>query len=1003
MEKYRVFAREKLLIWHDTVNSKNQEWLIVYLENNERSVGTNKQSGMKNPFKSTVLDKIRQDFNKNRRDRVIRINVNDLDIPVNNASQASSLISKIITGVFFSFDSMVAEYIHEIERLDALKALPGFNYFNYFMLKKRLATEHESLGLYGEALIQYDDLDVVFHERMEHIFQRDVIPWSKNFGAKGEFDDSSDDIFGEQKKDYYSLIADNSISLFDFQNYLISCQLKVLSKMNRPLEICVRTTEFVSAMSSSLLARKKDLVPFFVESWVFSVCLAVVNHCDETFASFPDPILFFRFRGELLNDAKKQLDKLGKEFGFLKAVPAHLFDPKADIKRKELHITNSDLREALKSIESFDALYRDITSKAWESFKVSGNPRKFRLLFSDLLNLDFYRGEWEEAYTSYKKFLEWDYIFRYLKDHDAFAQNSRSQDNREMVALEVLLVEIDSWTPFEVEILTRMIRCCTELQKNDNSVADIAFQACLLLIVHRHLINFQDYKSTMEFYFEKLLLLDSIVQGPYIYQINVGNLFDISIQQFYGDSFINSDGRTIKAEIMSRLPAELAIKGYSINMISENGYYGSTSIKFSLSNPIEALKPGLNTIYLHCSPHAQPGTYRPIGFSIECKNFVMRKNYTYEKTEKFYVRNLNCTPQFSFSFPRVTELSYDGMKMRLNITMTLKTQNSKINEETILRFSHKKDSLVLGLNQEYDELCANRRKDKLIIENEFIIRKSLPEAVTKTFEFVLTMHNSTKNKDGLILKLSLVSKASKSTELPFESDVYIPTHHFCRIVHRQDELQLTCTDVVKINNVSPTPWMMDISKEQFDKLGLNNEPILVKNSTGNFEDLEIEFDDTTLDIIRQIRENVEQLLTKRKINLDEDENYASFITFFLFLYSFPTVKVLNSAKRKIIDTGQTRIIPGSPWTSPKPSFFTLQTLMTELDARKSWNTLINLVSSMIFKGELKTKVQEILSVKDRELISCICDLIHDYWTDESRSTITRRESNSLKLLIKFSK
>lgn len=117
----------------------------------------------------------------------------------------------------------------------------------------------------------------------------------------------------------------NTISEFDFRCYLFARQCQLLGRLHKPVEICRRAQIFISTFSRAIKEHQANVGEYFLESWIFSSCMSVVNECEElaplTSMDSPNTIAFNAAKGELLDLARKQVDYfytfLGVLFGLI--------------------------------------------------------------------------------------------------------------------------------------------------------------------------------------------------------------------------------------------------------------------------------------------------------------------------------------------------------------------------------------------------------------------------------------------------------------------------------------------------------------------------------------------------------------------------------------------------------------------------------------------------------------------------------------------------------------
>lgn len=284
------------------------EWLIIHVivpntaaatqprtggKSSEGSSGStsDKSSTRWGKGSSTILEKLRADFNGSSRsavDRVaqIRIGINDVpyemlprvipaipgsynETPQENEAAWLDLVSKFKSLILASFDMRVGQYEEDIREKDAQRTLPGWNFCTFFVLKEGLARGFESVGLVEDALVGYDELAVgldaivreqsttgsgaehggsflEYTEDLKRQAEQARIAIYKDMGSDAvvETDDpidlqstqSAEHVANEiplnaTKKRYRELILSNDISIFDFRCYLFARQLSLLLRI----------------------------------------------------------------------------------------------------------------------------------------------------------------------------------------------------------------------------------------------------------------------------------------------------------------------------------------------------------------------------------------------------------------------------------------------------------------------------------------------------------------------------------------------------------------------------------------------------------------------------------------------------------------------------------------------------------------------------------------------------------------------------------------------------
>lgn len=195
-----------------------------------------------------------------------------------------------------------------------------------------------------------------------------ALAWFGHFGGTDAGDDSGN-ILDFKRKNYRELINKNIISVFDFRSYLFARQCRMLLKLQRVIEVTARAQLFITSFIPSIRENEEHLPESFVESWVFSACMNVVNECEPLFAQLvannTDLIVPYNaVKADLLLTARRQLDKIG-----IKCKHLPLTDPfsiyinhvenaqSLNPDEPKKHITNVKLLEAIESVEAFDKTY----------------------------------------------------------------------------------------------------------------------------------------------------------------------------------------------------------------------------------------------------------------------------------------------------------------------------------------------------------------------------------------------------------------------------------------------------------------------------------------------------------------------------------------------------------------------------------------------------------------------------------------------------------------------
>ncbi|GAA5977541.1 hypothetical protein JCM10908_005008 [Rhodotorula pacifica] len=397
-EVYRATLRTQIREWLDSITAKrHQEWLIVHVTTGRGSGGKFYQR------KGTIVDKIKADFNVGKRDRCIQV---VQGASADDPTSWADFLTKMKECVVTTFDANVALYEENIRKADSQRMLAGWQFLPFCRQKEALADSFEAMTLYEDALIQYDELEASF---FQHVKEHGNATWFDRFGGLAPGDDALP-LLSTSCKPYRKLIDTNTISVFDFRSYLFARQAFMLFRLDRVVEVARRGAYFVSTFARKLRENQATLGVNFVESWTYSACLDIVAACEAKLASQPTQtpsVALVAVKAELLELAKKQLDKLGIFAGHLPAL--HPFSmslnespsttgsssstPPATTLNSPTRppVTRRDLLDAIDQEEVFDSLYIDLTQKAIQAYQATTRRRCAAKLQACLAALDHER------------------------------------------------------------------------------------------------------------------------------------------------------------------------------------------------------------------------------------------------------------------------------------------------------------------------------------------------------------------------------------------------------------------------------------------------------------------------------------------------------------------------------------------------------------------------------------------------------------------------------------
>ncbi|KAF8275107.1 trafficking protein particle complex subunit 10 [Lactarius quietus] len=399
-DTYKTTAKKQIKDWQASLNHrKSQEWIIVHvLRSDTRNVSSNFFQ-----MKGSVLDKIRADFNTDKRDRCVQL---AWPVAMDNPTAWAELLSKVKDGILSAFDTAVSQRDDEVRRSESQQLMPGWNFCTFFILKESLAASFEGMNLFEDALRCHDELELSF----AHVLREKNLSWFGTLIIPATKDDSLP-LLSITKKPYRDLIVANTISVFDLRIYILSNQCALLGKMGKVTDVCRKVAVFLASFGRHLREVSVILPPYFIESWTYSSALSALEQADIWASNIKlEGITLNHFnacKAELLELARNQLDVLGIGLDFLPSKPPFSMSlPSISVvpqqaRRESRIISNSELLKCLEDRTAYYDLYIKLTNRAIETYVKAGR-RKFALrLHGSLAALDVHRDRLKSALQTY--------------------------------------------------------------------------------------------------------------------------------------------------------------------------------------------------------------------------------------------------------------------------------------------------------------------------------------------------------------------------------------------------------------------------------------------------------------------------------------------------------------------------------------------------------------------------------------------------------------------------
>lgn len=404
VDVYKTSVKDDIDAWLKTLARYNvQDWMIVLVETYDL-----KKSNKLLP-RTTVLDKIRSDFASKHGDRCLSI-INPIKSESRSAESWRGLVIRIRHLVLTAYDRTLLRFEEVIREQRERRNQVGWNFCHYFLLQEELAFALEMLGLYDEALVQYDELDALFTQFVLNSNVGDTPAWLSSFQsplnnwAGVNLDNCVD-------HHLRFLLAECKASLLDLRSYLFSRQCAMLLLINKPWEVAQRCLSFVHNTLGELRILEIQRPEGAVECWAFLCALEVLQSCQASNVNIDNGQqldLCSLHTASLWALARDKLGDLGKLCGLMPGneptseqlhTIVYLIAGMGDSEpQAQGNPTPTDkLKEALSSKEAFKKQYLEHAELAMGTYKHVGRIRSARLIGKELARFYSELGEHQKA------------------------------------------------------------------------------------------------------------------------------------------------------------------------------------------------------------------------------------------------------------------------------------------------------------------------------------------------------------------------------------------------------------------------------------------------------------------------------------------------------------------------------------------------------------------------------------------------------------------------------
>ncbi|XP_065168846.1 trafficking protein particle complex subunit 10 isoform X2 [Atheta coriaria] len=391
VDLYKVNVKEDIDDWLKELTNKDiPDWLIVVVENFD-----GKRANKLLP-RTTVLDKIRSDFATKHGDRCISV-INPGKVEVRTADSWRGLVVRIRQLVLISYAKAIAKLEDHVRQQREKRNEHGWQFMEYFKLQEELAQVLEMLGLYDEALVQYDELDALFSQFVVNGPVGENVNWLKDFQMP--------------LQRWHSLklgpcVLPDDPSLLELRAYLYAKQAHMLLLGNKIWEVASRCLPFLHSCTRELVILEITAPQGAVACWLFLACMEVLHACEKH--NQAEQIeAYSTHTASLWAYASQKLRFLGELCGLMPGdspssdqlhMVVYLSAGMGDNPGRPACPSPTDkLKQALCSQNSFNKTYLELAELAMGTYKHIGRRRLARIIGKEVASFYLLLGELQKS------------------------------------------------------------------------------------------------------------------------------------------------------------------------------------------------------------------------------------------------------------------------------------------------------------------------------------------------------------------------------------------------------------------------------------------------------------------------------------------------------------------------------------------------------------------------------------------------------------------------------
>ncbi|XP_013406005.1 trafficking protein particle complex subunit 10 [Lingula anatina] len=475
LDTYKSSIRDHISTWLSILRNYGiSDWMIVVVTHDEKSVKS------KLLPRTNVYDKVKNDFCGKYADRCVML-AEPLKSDPRSSESWNNFLNKFRVQILESFNISLNKFEEKLRSQRELRTQAGWDFCQYFLMQEELAFMFEMLGVYEDALIQYDELDALFSQFLLNHAAGATAEWITNLTKPCEHWEGLNLSRPVDKEKRYQIQL-NKITLLDLRSYLFSRQCALLFLLYRPWEVAQRSMGFMQTCVQDVELLEVHTPPGSLACWVFLSCMETLQACEK-FSQSGQVATYSLHTASLWDYTRKKLYELGELCGLLPGMTpsseqlhlvVDLVAGMRILEQREGESPKSKLQEALSSQTAFQKNYLELSELAMGTFKHIGRMRSAKRIGQDLA--DFYMGLGE--YSKAEGFLL-----------DALKMYKRER-----------------WTSIADHIRVKVAQC----QEREGSISKY-LRSCVCIASSQDL----DDDLRMDYYRKLLKLTTDVSDGPY--------------------------------------------------------------------------------------------------------------------------------------------------------------------------------------------------------------------------------------------------------------------------------------------------------------------------------------------------------------------------------------------------------------------------------------------------------------------------------------------------------